>query len=82
MSIDTNNAGETARAAVYSQGAHIVNDISAGDDDAAMLATVGAAEGALHCNAQTRKTAKPCRRIRSIRRCGLPTVVAVLLSKN
>ncbi len=40
ISIDTNNA-QTAHAAVK-QGAHIVNDISAGDDDADMLATVGA----------------------------------------
>ncbi|MFT5725845.1 MAG: dihydropteroate synthase, partial [Bacteroidia bacterium] len=39
ISIDTNNAN-TAKLAIQA-GAHIVNDISAGDDDADMLATVG-----------------------------------------
>jgi dihydropteroate synthase len=39
VSVDTNNA-ETAKVAIAA-GAHIVNDISAGDDDADMLSTVG-----------------------------------------
>lgn len=39
LSIDT-NCGETAAFSIQS-GAHIVNDISAGDDDSAMLETVG-----------------------------------------
>ena len=78
ISIDTNNA-QTAHAAVK-QGAHIVNDISAGDDDADMLATVGALKVpyiAMHKQGRPQNHARKS----AIRRCCLRHC-AVLLAKT
>ena len=78
LSIDT-NCGETAAFSIQS-GAHIVNDISAGDDDSAMLETVGRLKVpyiAMHKQGTPQNHARKS----AIRRCCLRHC-AVLLAKT